>query len=100
MAQAILKVVVVGGGSLAALAHSVVARALAERRADALEGSLRLGGLSVAGDPDDIGLIVFYHVVTLQDRRLIARFERTRANRPPLPRRPDRFFTPMGARIL
>ena len=66
------KVVVVGGG----ITGCVLAERLRERWPGAeltlLEGSSRLGGLSVAGDPDDIGWDRFYHVVTPQDRRLIA----------------------------
>lgn len=65
-------VVVIGGG----VTGCVLAERLRERwpacTLTLLEGSPMLGGLSVAGDPDEIGWDRFYHVVTPQDRRLIA----------------------------
>jgi len=70
------RVVVIGGG----VTGCVLAERLAERWPGAtvqlLEGSPTLGGLSVKSEPDDIGWDRFYHVVTPQDRRLIAWLER------------------------
>lgn len=65
------RVAVIGGGVAGCTLAERIKQAWPQSQVTLLEADHKLGGLSVASDPDEIGWDRFYHVVTPQDRHLI-----------------------------